>query len=104
MWEQYERRLEGENYLGPEVRAKALLDRLMGMPAETGEEAFRAELGQLSYADLRAFCSRVARLAGGQAEDDADSGRVQPHRDRLLVIHAVSLAVLSEAVKPGPTI
>jgi CHAT domain-containing protein len=102
MWELYERRLEAEHYLGPEVRAKALIDRLVGMHAETSEEAFRAELGQLAYADLRAFYNRVAKLVGGpagQAGGDADAGRGQSHRDRLLVLHAVGLAVISEAVK-----
>ena len=105
MWELYERRLEAEHYLGPEVRAKALINRLMGMPAETSEEVFRAELGQLAYADLRAFCNRVAKLVGGpageagQAGGDADAGRGQSHRDRLLVLHAVGFAVINEAVK-----
>jgi hypothetical protein len=102
MWELYERRLEAEHYLGPEVRATALIDRLMGMPAETSEEAFRAELSQLAYADLRAFYNRVAKLVGGpagQAGGDADADRGQSHRDRLLVLHAVGLAAISEAVK-----
>jgi CHAT domain-containing protein len=102
MWESYERRLEAEHYLGPEVRAKVLIDRLMGMPTETSEEAFRAELGQLTYADLRAFCNRVAKLAGapsGQAGGEADTGRGQSHQDRLLVLHAVGLAVIDEAVR-----
>ena len=103
MWELYERRLEDEHYLGPEVRAKALIDRLIGMPAETSEEAFRAELGPLTYADLRAFCNRVGELTGelaGQTGGNPDiTGRGQSHRDRLLVLHAVGLAVISEAVK-----
>ena len=102
MWELYERRCEAEHYLGPEVRAKALIDRLMGMPAGTSEEAFRAELGQLTYADLRAFYNRVAELAGspaGQAGGDAAAGRGQSHQDRLLALHAVGLAVITEAVK-----
>ena len=102
MWELYERRLEAEHYLGPEVRAKVLFDRLMGMSAETTEEAFRAELGKLAYADLRAFCNRAAKLVddpAGQTGGDADAGRRQSHRDRLLVLHAVGLAVINEAVK-----
>ena len=86
MWEPFERRLEAEHYLGPEVRAQALIDRLIGMPAETSEEAFRAELDPLTYADLRAFYNRVVELTGGpagQAEGNADTGR--------------------RAVAPGPT-
>jgi len=57
--------LEAEHYLGPAVRAQALIDRLIGMPAETSEEAFRAELDQLTYIDLRAFYNRVVELTGG---------------------------------------
>ena len=55
MWELFERRLEAEHYLAPSVRAQQLIDRLIEMPAGTSDEAFRAELGALSYIDLRAF-------------------------------------------------
>jgi CHAT domain-containing protein len=102
MWELYERRLEAEHHLGPQVRARALVDRLLGMPAETGEEAFRAELDSLTYADLRAFYNRVVELTGGpngQTDGAADTEHSQPDRDRLLTLHAVSLAAINEAVK-----
>ena len=102
MWESFERRLEAEHYLSPAVRAQALIDRLIGMPAETSEEAFRAELDQMTYIDLRAFYNRVVELTGGpdgQAECNANTGRWQSHRDRLLVLRAVGSVVLSEAVK-----
>ena len=104
MWELYERRLEAEHYLGPEVRAKVLFDRLMGMSAETTEEAFRAELGKLAYADLRAFCNRAAKLVddpAGQTGGDADAGRRQSHRDRLLVLHAVRRGVRADRQADG---
>jgi CHAT domain-containing protein len=102
MWELYERRFEAEHYLGPQVRARALIDRLIGMPAETSEEAFRAELDPLTYADLRAFYNRVTELTGGpdgQTGDYADTGHWQPDRDRLLTLRAVGLAAINEAVK-----
>lgn len=101
MWEEYEGRLEAEHYLAPEVRAKALIERLMSMPAETSEEAFRAELGALTYPDLRTFFNRITKLAGptGDARGEAEAGRRQPDQDRLLTLHAVALAVISEAAK-----
>src|SRR5580658_9639381 len=102
MWELYERRVEAEHYLGPEVRARVLVVRLIGMPAETSEEAFRAELDPLTYADLRAFYNRVVELTGGpngQTGGAADTEYWQPDRDRLLALNAVGLAAINEAVK-----
>lgn len=102
MWESFERRLEAEHYLGREVRAQALIDRLVGLPADTTEEAFRSELDRLTYVDLRAFYNRVVELTGGptgQAEGNADAERLQSHRDRLLALRAVGSVVLNEAAR-----
>jgi CHAT domain-containing protein len=105
MWEQYEERLEAEHYLGRELRAMALIDRLIGLPADTSEEALRLELAGLTYADLRSFYNRVVKLTGGpsgQDEGDADAERWRPHRDRLLALRAVSGPVLAEAAQASP--
>jgi len=102
MWELYERRVEAEHYLGPEVRARALIDRLLiGMPAETSEEAFRTELDSLTYADLRAFYNRVVELTGGPdgVGDNADTGHWPWNRHRLLILRAVGFAAINDAVK-----
>ena len=103
MWESFERRLEAEHHLGREVRAQALIDRLVGLPAGTTEETFRLELHQLSYLDLRAFYNRLTRLTDastGQAAGDAE--RLQPYRDRLLALQAVAGVLLIEAGKVSP--
>jgi hypothetical protein len=42
------------------------------MPAETSQEAFRAELARLTYADLSAFIIKVAELT--------DPGEARPAR------------------------
>ncbi len=103
MWELFERRYAAEHYLGSFVRAHQLIDRLVGTPAGTSEEALRAELAPLTYADLRACYTTAVELTGGptgapgQDEGDAAAGRRRPHRDRLLVLRAVSGAALKEA-------
>ena len=102
MWESFERRFEAEHYLGREVRARALIERLVGLPDDVTEEAFRSELERLSYVDLRAFYNRVVELTGGptgQTEGNADAEHPRASRDRLLVLRAVSGTVLNEAVK-----
>ena len=102
MWESFERRLEAEHYLGREVRARALIERLVGFPDGATEEAFRSELDRLTYVDLRAFYNRVVELTGGptgQTERNADAERLQSHRDRLLALRAVGSVVLNEAAK-----
>ena len=76
MWESFERRFEAEHYLGPQVRARALIEQLAGLPDDATEEVFRSELAPLSYVDLRAFYNRVVELTGGpsgQAEENADT-------------------------------
>jgi CHAT domain-containing protein len=105
MWEQYEQRLEAEHHLGRELRARALIDRLAGLPADTTEEALRLELAGLTYVDLRSFYNRVVELTGGpsgQGGGDADAERWWPHRDRLLALRAVSGPVLAEAAQASP--
>src|ERR1700736_1652385 len=102
MWELFERRFEAEHYLAPSVRAQRLINRLIESPAETSDEALRAELGSLTYIDVRAFFNRAVELTGGpsgQAEGNEDAERWLPYRDRLLVLRAVGGAVLNEAVK-----
>jgi CHAT domain-containing protein len=102
VWESFERRLEAEHYLGRDVRARALIDRLVGLPADTTEEAFRVELDRLTYADLRAFYNTVVELTGGptgQAEGNADAERLQPYRSRLLALRASGSVALKEAAK-----
>ena len=66
------------------------------------DETLGAELGSLTYIDLRAFYNRAVELTGGptgQAEGNADAERWLPHRDRLLVFRAVGGAALNEAAK-----
>ena len=102
MWESFERRFEAEHYLGREVRARALIERLIGLPDDATEEAFRSELDRLSYVDLRAFYNRVVELTGGptgQTEGNAEAENPQASRDRLLVLRAVSGTLLNEAAK-----
>ena len=102
MWDSFERRYEAEHYLGQQVRARALIKQLAGLPDDTTEEVFRSELAPLSYVDLRAFYNRVVELTGGpsgQAEENADAEHSPAFRDRLLVLRAVSGAVLNEAAK-----
>jgi CHAT domain-containing protein len=79
-----------------------VIDRLIGMPAATSEETFRAEVNPLAYADLRAFYNRVVELTGGpdgQAGGAVGTEHSQPDRDRLLTLRAVGLAAINEAVK-----
>jgi CHAT domain-containing protein len=102
MWELFERRFEAEHYLAPSIRAQRLIDRLIESPTETSDEALRAELGSLTYIDVRAFYNRAVELTGGptgQAEGNENAERWLPHRDRLLVLRAAGSAALNEAVK-----
>jgi hypothetical protein len=99
MRESFERRYEAEHYLGREVRAGALIERLACLPGDVTEEAFLSELERLPYADLWASSNRVAELVGGQADGNADEGPLRPPRDRLLLVRSVSGPVLNEAAK-----
>jgi CHAT domain-containing protein len=102
VWDSFERRYEAEHYLGPQVRARALIEQLAGLPDDATEEAFRSELARLSYVDLRAFYNRVVELTGGpsgQAEENAEAEHSLATRDRLLALRAVSGTLLNEAAR-----
>jgi hypothetical protein len=105
MWEPFERRFEAEHPLASVVRAQTLIGRLVGPGTEASGEALRAELGKLSYIDLRAFYNRTVQLTGGptgQVEGDALAERWLPCRERLLALRAAGSAALNEAgPKPG---
>lgn len=75
MRESFERRYEAEHYLGREVRAGALIERLACLPGDVTEEAFLSELERLPYADLRASSNRVAELVGGKPTATLTRGR-----------------------------
>src|SRR5947209_18111318 len=99
MWELFERRLEAEHYLGPSVRAKRVVDRLIEVPGEVSDEALRAGLESLSYVELRAFYARTVELTGGPTGQDEiqDAGPWLPHRARLVALRAISSAVVRDA-------
>ncbi|MGH3399012.1 MAG: hypothetical protein ACRDPO_30450, partial [Streptosporangiaceae bacterium] len=65
MWDRFEARYEAEHYLGPEVRARELIERFSapGGPASTAE--FRAAIEALPWPDLRAVYGRLLVLIGG---------------------------------------
>ena len=65
MWDRFEARYEAEHYLGPDVRARELIEPFAaaGGPASTAE--FRAAIEALPWPDLRAVYGRLLTLIGG---------------------------------------
>ena len=110
MWEQFELRLEAEHFLGPAVRANALIGRYADTSALTGDAQFRRALDALTYVDRRAVYNGLVELTGGPAGlaggtadgGSADAARKgQPYRDRLAELRLIASTAMKEA-EPRP--
>lgn len=65
MWDRFEARYEAEHYLGPEVRARELIERFAAVGAPADAVAFRAAIEALPWPDLRAVYGQLMAFVGG---------------------------------------
>ena len=65
MWDRFEARYEAEHYLGPEVRARELIERFAAAGGQAGAAEFRTAIEGLPWPDLRAVYGRLVVLVGG---------------------------------------
>jgi CHAT domain-containing protein len=65
MWALFEQRLEAENPLGAEIRAREMIEKFVSLPAAEGDPEFGSALAALGQADFRALYNRLVQLTGG---------------------------------------
>ena len=65
MWDRFEARYEAEHYLGPDVRARELIERFAAAGGPAGTAEFRTAIEALPWPDLRAVYGRLLTLIGG---------------------------------------
>jgi hypothetical protein len=68
VWDRFEARYETEHYLGPEVRARELIERFTAVGAPANAIAFRAAIEALPWPDLRSVYGRLLAFVGGPDE------------------------------------
>jgi CHAT domain-containing protein len=93
VWELFERRLEAEDLLGAQARAKDIVDSFAASSAVAGDPEFHQLLTTLSGPDRRAVYIRLLELTGGP--EGVVKGADESRNSRLIGLRLLASAYIS---------